>query len=131
MDKIDFSKITLAEFLSLHAEGKIKKPDFSKLSSAELIGLLRLWSEKMEEDPDYQSKKNCFMEGPEGPKQNQYYYEVDSGEVLPDQKDKSIGERFTKFNCNKCNDPLTVADLADIRIAHAPCAHYLCCYKKE
>lgn len=130
MDKLDFSKMTLAEFRRLYAEGKIEKPDFSKLSSAELMGLLRLWSEKVESDPDYQAKKIAFLEGPEGPKQNPYYYEVDANEIIAGQNDKSIADRFTIFNCNKCNEPLTVSDLADIRLAHAPCAHYHCCYPK-
>ena len=38
--------------------------------------------------------------------------------------------KLSEVNCSKCNLPLTNAEMVDIRLAHAPCMHFKCCYNK-
>lgn len=53
-------------------------------------------------------------------------YDVDTFEILPEELQKTPGERLTKFKCHQCNLPLSEAELSSIRWAHAPCVHYKC-----
>ena len=62
---------------------------------------------------------------------NKYSSEVDEWEILKEEQNKVIGKRLTKFNCTKCKLPLSESDLYDIRLAHAPCQHYNCCFPKK
>lgn len=53
-------------------------------------------------------------------------YDVDEFEILPEEKNKTPGERLTIFKCSKCKLPLSEAELSEIRSAFAPCMHYEC-----
>ena len=55
-------------------------------------------------------------------------YDVDEFEILPEEKDKTPGERLTIFKCRKCKLALSEAELSEIRWAVAPCMHYKCCF---
>lgn len=57
---------------------------------------------------------------------NPYSYEVDEYEIFESERDKSFGERLTKFRCTVCEKPLSEAVLCDIRMAYGPCRHYNC-----
>lgn len=62
---------------------------------------------------------------------NPYFYDVDPHEILDGEENKTFGERLTTVDCKICQKPLSEANLADIRRAFAPCAHYDCYYSKE
>lgn len=69
---------------------------------------------------------------------NLYSYGVDEWEILEEERVKPFGERLTKFNCLSqhngppgCGKPLSEADLFSIRLSHAPCMHYECCFPKS
>lgn len=58
------------------------------------------------------------------------YYDVDPEEIISDQEDILLENRFTKFRCFSCEQYLTIKELSAIRNANAPCKHYTCLGKK-